>query len=43
MSRKMRWSRYAACMQEMRNAYVSFIRKPERKRLGRPRHMRTTL
>jgi hypothetical protein len=38
-SRRMRWAGHAACMGEVRNAYKTLVRKPERKRpLGRCRH-----
>jgi hypothetical protein len=30
--RKMRWSRYVACMREIRNAYRSVVENPERKK-----------
>jgi hypothetical protein len=37
-SRRMRWTRYVACMGEMRYAYSILVGKRERKgRLGRPR------
>jgi hypothetical protein len=38
-SRSMRWAGHVAPMGEMRNAYISLVRKPEGQRpLGRPRH-----
>jgi len=37
-SRRMRWAAHVARVEEMRNAYCTLVRKPERKRpLGRPR------
>jgi hypothetical protein len=37
-SRRMRWTRYVACMAEERNVYKVLVGKPEGKRpLGRPR------
>jgi hypothetical protein len=37
-SRRMRWARHVAFMEEMRNAYKFFVGRPEGKRpLGRPR------
>jgi hypothetical protein len=38
-SRRMRWERHAACMEEGRGVYKVLVGRPESKRpLGRPRH-----
>jgi hypothetical protein len=38
-SRRMRWAVHVACMEEVRNAYIILVGKPEGKRpLEGPRH-----